>query len=191
MVIAVFLITLILVLPLIISLYFYYDVNVKKVYFAIYIFGFLKVISGYISKRNEGGIYLHLTDKKAFILKLNSLKGLGDGPKLIKVISINSIYLSLDLGVKNANLITIVYSILSFINCYSRVSFYHGKYTNIYTNFNVLNEDFGFKTIKIKLKLSFNLISILILMLKNYLIKEIKNAKRKKIKFKRQLVKHA
>ncbi len=187
MVIAVFLITLILIAPLIFSVYFYYDNSVRKAYFAIYLFGFIKLINGYTSIRKAGGTFIHISNKKALIFELKSIKGIESGPKLLKAITINSFYFSVYLGVDSASFLMLANLIIISIQNFAKINDKNGGYSKINADLIVYNENLTLKAINFKVKVTFNLISLLIL----YILKEFNNAKRKKIKLKRQFTKHA
>ena len=68
MVIAVFIIGLILILPFVLTFYGYYNVEGKRLYFALYLYGKIKLISGYVKLRNKGGFYIHLSENKTLQL---------------------------------------------------------------------------------------------------------------------------
>ena len=176
----------ILILPLVFSLYLYYDKLRKKLFFAIYIFGLVKVLSGYVSNRIKGGVYIHLSQKKAIIIKLSALKNIGNGPNYLTVINLSSIYFLIDVGIKSASILTVIYSIVKNVQSLSKLLNINGSLIKIKTDLNVYPIDLSLISVKIKLKITFNLISILVLLIANYISKGIKNVKRKKFKFKRQ-----
>lgn len=182
MVTAVFITIFILILPLIFSVYFYYDNDNKRVYFAVFIFGYFKILSGYIKGRIKGGIYIHLSEKRAIIVRLSALKNIGNGPNFLKVISVNSLYYLIDVGTQYVWLLTYFSVLVKNTHAFASIFDSLGYYFNLFADLNVYQEEIGLKSIKFKLKLSFNLIGIIILFITNYISKGIKNAKRKKIK---------
>ena len=68
MVVAVFIIGLILILPFILTFYGYLSVKGKRLYFALYLFGKIKLVSGYLKRRDKGGFYIHLSENLAIII---------------------------------------------------------------------------------------------------------------------------
>ncbi len=63
-----------LFLPIFLKTSLFYDMNRRKLTFAIYLFGFLRVFGGYIATY-KGGFAVHASKKKAFLIpysKLNS-----------------------------------------------------------------------------------------------------------------------
>ena len=63
-----------LFLPIFLKLTAHYDMNRRKLSFAVYLFGFLRIFGGYIASY-KGGLAVHVTEKTAFLIpysKLNS-----------------------------------------------------------------------------------------------------------------------
>lgn len=181
MVIAVFITTFILIVPLAFSVYFHFEKSLNKVYFAIYVFGFIRLVSGYISKRKLGGFYVHLSSKKALILQLNSILKLESDFSFLSVISINNIYLSTSIGFKSATLLTFATTLTTAIQTTSKIIEDNGYGKRVVADLIVYNEDKLLKSIKMKVKFSFNLISIVIIFIANYISKVKNNVKGQKI----------
>lgn len=185
MVVAVFVVALLLIFPFVFSVYGYYVTNFKRLYFALYLFGKIKVISGYIKLRKKGGIYIHLTENKAIIIDINTLKKLNGGPNYINYFQFNSLYLIVDCGIKNLNILFIALSVIFRLKDYSKTLSENNKYPKIIVDFNLYNENSNIKSIKFKLFGAFNLICILQSIIANYKSVGVKYVKRKKAKFKR------
>ena len=83
---AVFVIGGILIFPIITSLYFFVDFNAKKFYFAIYLFGLIKVFNGYVKVRDLKSVYLHASNNKAYIIDLTVFKNMQSGANYFNVI---------------------------------------------------------------------------------------------------------
>ena len=62
----------ILIFAISIKFYVLYRESDKRLYFAVFLFKNLKLFSGFICKRESGGLYLHLKNK-AYILTLKSI----------------------------------------------------------------------------------------------------------------------
>ncbi len=185
MILAVFIIVLILILPIILSMYGCYCVSQKRFYFAIYLFGFIKIFSGYVKSRAKGGFYIHLSENKAIIIDYNTIKKLSGGPNYFSKIQLKSLYVILDSGIKNINLLFFIYSVMSAIKNYAVISTNSGKITKIKTDINVYNTQETIKYIKIKAVLMLNLICILQSIIANAKVVGEKYVKRKKKQFKR------
>ena len=181
MVIAVFITTFILIVPLAFSVYFHFEKSLNKVYFAIYVFVFIRLVSGYISKRKLGGFYVHLSSKKAFILQLNFIKKLESDVSYFNAISIHDIYLSSSLGLKNVTVLALAMVLTTAIQNVSKIFDNNGYGKRIIADLIVYNEDKLLKSMKMKVKFSFNLISIVIIFIANYISKVKNNVKGQKI----------
>ena len=71
----IFIVIILLILPIFVNIYAYFDTNNKKLYFAITVLGVIKILSGYISARKNGGVYIHIKNK-AIIFDKTSIKHL-------------------------------------------------------------------------------------------------------------------
>jgi hypothetical protein len=168
MVITVFIIGLILILPLILTFYGYLSVKGKRLYFALYLFGKIKLISGYVKLRDKGGFYIHLSDSKAIIIDINTLKKLSGGPNLFSDVEFDELYLITDLGVKNFSLLYTVLTVNSAIKNFACITKARGFLPKIISDLNIYNQNDGLKSIKIKFIFSFNLVCILKSIIANY-----------------------
>ncbi len=185
MVVVVFVVTLLLIFPFVFSFYGYYSVFEKRLYFAIYFFAKLKVISGYIKLRNKGGVYIHLSEEKAIIIDFNTLKKLKGGPDFLSDFQFSSIYFIVDSGIKNTNLLFVTLSVVFGVKKFAKVLYENGKLPNIVVDFNLYEENTAIKSIKFKINGAFNIICILQSIIANYKSVGAKYVKRKKAKFKR------
>ena len=185
MIVAVFIMVLLLIFPFVLSVYAYYDVKLKRVYFAIYLFGKIKIISGYVKLRKKGGVYVHLTEDKALIIDINTLKKLSGGPDYLSNIQLSEVYLITDCGIKNINLLFLILTINSSIKNYAIINDKSNVLPKIVSDLNVYNQIDALKSIKIKILLAFNLVCILKSIIANYKSVGVKYVKRKKREFKR------
>ena len=185
MVLAVFIIGIILIFPFVISIYGYYDAALKRVYFALYLFSKIKIISGYIKIRNKGGFYIHLSESKALIIDINTLKKLSGGPDYFKNIEVSEIYMVTDCGVKDVNFLFSILSINNAVKNYAKIKSKNNKYPKIISDLNVYNKNDDLISIKIKIVCAFNLICILSSIFANYKSVGVSYVKRKKRELKR------
>ena len=185
MFLALFLIILLLIFPFILSIYIYYDDKVKRVYFAIYLFAKIKIISGYLKIRKKGGFYIHLTENKALIIDINTLKKLSGGPDYFKNIQISEIYLITDCGVRNINFLFSILAINNAIKNYAKIKYKNNEFPIIASDLNVYNQNIDLISIKIKITCAFNLICILKSVFANYKSVGVRYVKRKKRELKR------
>jgi len=183
MYIAMFIIVGILIFPIITSLYFFVDFDSKKLFFAIFIFGKFKVLSGYAKLRDYNTIYLHLSDNRAIILNLSALKKFSGSSNINKAFNIDLISIYLDCGLYNA------ISTFVFIETYNLISLFMPLFNlinNFNFNLNLINSYKSLISIKCKLRLQFNLISIVLRFIANIITKGAGNAKRKRFKLKKR-----
>ena len=182
MVLAVFIIMLILIVPLFFSLYFYYDISGKKVYYAVYLFKVIRLNSGYLLKRERGGFYLHLSNKKAVILKPKLKSVFNKRGNYLKYFSVVDIYVCSDAVLSSVYSLTFLYSLIS--NLKSIVKIFSN--CNYSYDFNLLCDESLNRGVKLSVNTYVNLISILILLIANAISRVNFNEKRDKFKFNRQ-----
>ena len=175
-----FFIALILIFPLVISVYIYYDNINKRLFIAIYLFKYIKLLTGYIIPREIGGFYFHISNKKAIILDKEFINKLKGGPDFLPIPSIFDCYLVIDSGVKSdawLSFLFIFYSILRFI---SNLLSYNISHLTLKTNLNVISVEENLSSIKLSLTFAFNLLGILCKFFGSLILRGIKNVKRKK-----------
>ena len=168
MVIAVFIIGLILILPFVLTFYGYYNVEGKRLYFALYLYGKIKLISGYVKLRNKGGFYIHLSENKAIIIDIKTLQKLSGGPNYFNDIEFNELYLITDVGVKNVKVLYTVLCVNSAIKNFACITKARGFLPEIKSDLNIYNQNDCLKSIKAKFIFSLNLICILKSVIANY-----------------------
>lgn len=169
------LLLIIFIFPLILTIYIYFDTKIEKVFFAVYIFGFIKIVDGYITKRDLGGVYIHFKNKAIIVdeFNFNSIQGGKSVFKLLQVIAFDS-YINLSTNSFSLYYLTIL---LNFIK-------------NI--TFNFLNSRLILQTpkasvdltlgqfelqVKWRVKILFNLFCITYYFITNYIIKGVQNVK--------------
>lgn len=164
-------------LPFVIKTLCFYDVNSKRVYFAVYLYGFIKILSGYVKLRKKGGVYIHLSDNLALIVDMNTLKTLKSGGfNFAKIIFPKSIFVLYDIGLNSPLIYTTIIPINSFLNSlfYSGSEFFESVDLKIKTNLYETNDKlFG---IKLKTVSCFNFICIINELIANF-ISKLKNNK--------------
>ncbi len=168
MVVAVFILVLLLILPFILTFYGYYDIKSKRLYFALYLYGKIKVISGYVKGRKKGGLYIHLSEYKAIIVDINTLKKLSGGPDFFSNVEFNEFYIITDIGIKNVNTLFLVACMNSALVNFAKISQAKGALPKIISDLNVYNQNEELKSIKIKFLCSLNLVCILKSIIANY-----------------------
>ncbi len=185
MIIAVFIIVCLLIFPIITSLYFYVDFTLKKVYFAIFLFGKLKLISGYLKVRDNTSVYLHVSDSKAFIVDLSYIKKMSNGSNFSKIFNVDlfDVYIESSLLYPN-----ITFMLLSFYNVLSPLFLQFDKLYGVKINFNLLIDDSknSINSLKFKIRIQFNLFSIVLRLIANIISVGENNVKRKGIGIKKQ-----
>ena len=168
MIIALFFIGLILLVPIYLTVYAFYDDYLKRLYFAIYIFGFFKGVSGYVKLRRSGGVYVHLKNK-AIIVDNKFFKSLSGGNGgFSKVITVTEVDACLDVGLMNLNVAFFVWSIFKALDNFFMLYKSNNSSIEIKNNLNLYLDGDDFKAFKLKVKTYFNLISIVWLIFANY-----------------------
>ncbi|MBR5439671.1 MAG: hypothetical protein IKV61_05620 [Clostridia bacterium] len=158
-------------MPITVSIYVYYNKSEQKLYFAIYAFKYVLVISGYLTVRNSYSVYLHIKNK-AYVITLNNLINLTKNRSGGNFITPLSLYIYVDSAVNEFALsfLMLVKAISNVFNAYSYNELY---YFDNYYSFNLTNTA---KQIEIKASFtfSFNLFCILRLLIANSIIKRRK-----------------
>ncbi|MBR2377420.1 MAG: hypothetical protein IKA85_06620 [Clostridia bacterium] len=172
-------ILIIIFLPLYISVYLYNNSKDKRIYFAIYLFNAIKLLDGYTTPRKLGGIYIHVFKDKAYVLDIETIKRLeGGSVNFFSAITPTNLYFSLDFGIKNANLVSLL---LILFNTYINLGkFIKDKYPyfNSYANLNVYSIDKNYLSSKISLTFCFNIFCILVKIITNIISRGVKSEKK-------------
>ena len=109
-----------LIFPIYLNGYFYFSLDVKKLFFSIKIFKVIKILSGYAELKNDG-VFIHLTRKKAIFIPYSNITSMNKKVKPLKDYHIIKWELEADLGFDANTLLAletafIVNYITSFIN---------------------------------------------------------------------------
>lgn len=169
----------IIFLPLYVSVYLYNNSKDKRIYFAIYLFNFIKILDGYTTPRKLGGIYIHLFKDKAYVLDLETIKRLEGGSiNFASIITIKNLYFSLDFGIKNANLVSILIIIFTFYINLGNFIKYNYPYFKSNVNLNVLNTDKNYIASKLSLTFCFNIFCIVVKIITNIISRGVKSEKK-------------
>lgn len=165
-IIAAILTYIILIFPLFLNLQIYYSANLKRVYFAIDLFGMLKIISGYIEIIKEG-VCIHLTKNKAIIIENKQLLGVGEKVKPLKDYHIIRVHSLTEIGLAKNNLAAFSAAfILNYINQTLDWYFYHDKPYLVLDNKINYHEDENVLNLYMKSTIIFNLLMILLSIIK-------------------------
>jgi hypothetical protein len=171
-------IILIFIFPLVLTSYIYFDSNDKKLYFAVYLFDFIKIVDGYITKRNLGGFYIHIKNKAIIIddVILNSLRG---GKSMLKAFHLTSLNAFINLQTDNFYL----YYVTLLLN-FSKNIVYKFLENNYFlekpkTSINLSIGKFSMQ-VKVRFKILFNLFCITYNLITNYIDKGVQNVKASK-----------
>ena len=185
MIIAVFIIVGMLIFPIIASLYFYADFSFKKVYFAIFIFGKFRILSGYIKARDKSSVYIHISDKKAFIIDLTYVKKMSSNSNFSKMFNVDLVDVYIENSVLYPNITFVILSIYNvLIPLLSTLYELYGVKIILNCLFN--NSKTILNSIKFKIRIQFNLFSIVLRVIANIISVGENDVKRKRIGFKKQ-----
>lgn len=105
----------ILVLPVAIKLRLYLDFHDKRAFYSIFLFGFIRVNSGYMSV-NKNFLILHFSDKKAYAVKITSLMPNKNNADMLKHFNLVSIKSSAIIGGEDELKIFFAASVLNAVN---------------------------------------------------------------------------
>ena len=168
-------ILILLFLPIFLKFYLFYNVKNNKLYFAIYLFNFIKITAGYIKKRKLGGVYLHFKRKAIIIDEYFISKHKGE--RFSKgTINLDNLSVYFDMGIGNANALFSVFSLVNLINTISK-PINLSKNADIKAYLNVYDINFNFISVYSSFTIHFNLFCILKDLFANFINKGVKNAK--------------
>lgn len=105
----------VLVLPVAIKLRLYLDFHDKRAFYSIFLFGFIRVNSGYMSV-NKNFLILHFSDKKAYAVKITSLMPNKNNADMLKHFNLVSIKSSAIIGDEDELKIFFAASVLNAVN---------------------------------------------------------------------------
>ena len=181
MVFAVFLVVVILIAPIFLTAYFYYNAKNNRLYFAVYAFGVFKLLSGYVKGRVKGGIYIHLSNNNAVIFDLKAFKDSQNGPNIFNAITLTKVKIIADVGVKDFYVIYLSLILNKVASILYKILRFSGK---ISSQINVFSENLGLINVKIKLNLCFNMFCIVKSVIANAIYEGVSyvKAKSKRVK---------
>ncbi len=166
MLVAVILIYVILIFPLFLNIRLAFNYHHKKVYFCLNIFGFIKIISGYV-QLSKNYLLIHISDTKAIIFELIDFDGFKKSFKPFMDYHFTILTTKTEVGSKE-NLITpisIVFvsnyieSIIKWFLTNKKPYIKFNNYFNVYENTNKFN-------IFAKNLITFNILMILLSVIK-------------------------
>ncbi len=157
---------LVLIFPIFINLNLRLSFNEKNLKFKIYLFGFIKILSGYAHLIEEG-IIIHLTKYTAIIVEKEKFFTLKDKVKPLKDYHFIKINIKLELG-SNQSILTplitaflfnYVENIFTWFMYFYKPQLNSNNCINIYENRSIFN-------VAIKLNVVFNFLMVLISLIK-------------------------
>ena len=86
-----------LFLPVFLRVAVHYDMNRRKFCFALYLFGFLRIFGGYIATY-KGGLAMHVSEKKAFLLPYSQMESERKKYSFVKTFHLSSFTLTTETG---------------------------------------------------------------------------------------------
>lgn len=161
-------------LPINTKIFLLYDSKNQKLYFKILFFNFLTIFCGYLNKRENGGFYLHYSNRNAKIIEFNGFDG-----NFFNLPSFFIKKINYELIVKNkADNFLLISQILNGLALISNII---GKVINIdnYRGDFILKESKKSNVIfDLELNFYFNIFSILQYLITNIIKKGVKYAKK-------------
>ena len=177
MYIAIFLIVILMILPFIVSLYFYVDVINKKAFFAIYIFNFIKVFSGYTNLRKKGGIDLHVSNKKAIILDKKLFKKFSGETSFFNAFNLYSVDFIVDVSFDNTALLYTVLFSNNIVSIISKITYLNSRLLKVKSSINLMVDTSNVLNVKGSVIVAFNIICIVKTIFANSINKGVSYAK--------------
>ena len=167
-------------IPIFTSVYLYYNSEDKRLYFAVYLYRFIKLASGYIVKRSYGGYYIHTFKNKAFIITLKDIITLEKGShSYSKAFTLTKFYLLNDVGKKNLNIVYFFTSLTYLANKYKPVFYETMPFIEYKIDLNLYLEEENLISSKTSLTFYFTIFCIVKLFIANVIKKGVEYAKRK------------
>ena len=168
---AVIIIYVFLIFPTFVSINAFFSKKTGKLYFGIFIFGIIKILSGYAQTCDDGYV-IHLSDKKAVFTPYKSLFEIKNTVAPLKDYHISKIDWFIELGSDNSVMAPLAAAyILNFINYFARGFIFSNRpYLKINNGISVYEEkdmlNFYIKTVVI-----LNLLMIIISLIKIFMEK--------------------
>jgi len=131
----------ILIFPLFISVKACIIFNDKKLYFTLQLFGFIKLLGGYV-ELGKDGLIIHLSKNKAIIIEKKNLLSVGKKFKPLKDYHVIKFVFLLEIGAKNRELIALESAfIVNYISEIAKWIIYNKKpYVNYSGNVNMYQD---------------------------------------------------
>jgi len=147
--------------PIVVSPLVYYDKTVKKLFFAVSVYG-IPVLGGYIKRRSDV-IYIHISDKKAFAVRIKP-GGNTFGVKGLSAIDILKANLIINASISESGIIFC--GLIEFATATLQPIFKTNKpFADVRQTINIGNTDD--LQLFFKLTAVFNLVSVIKILLKN------------------------
>ena len=96
-------------LPIPLKTNVHYDMNRRKFAFSVYLFGFLRILGGYIATY-KGGLALHISDKKAIILPYSQINSERKRFSFMRTFRLKSLRLTTETGAEYLLLTALAYT---------------------------------------------------------------------------------
>lgn len=170
-----------LIFPIFLKFEFFYDKDKLKVFFAIKLYGILKIIGGYIELIKEG-LVVHVSKNKAIIIPIQIFE-IKNQFNLSKDYKIVSIYVLSEIGVTSENVLP--FFLVGIENVFFKIFFpiFSTLKTGVKLKNNILmyENDNLFK-ISAQINVAFNLIILIITFIK-IILRKILNERKKQNKY--------
>ena len=167
-----------LIFPIFLKINIRFDKEQKLIY-NIKLFNFIKVIGGNVGLLKEG-IIIHLTKRKATIIEYKDIISLRKKFEPVKDFHFINFYSNIKIGASN-NFLTLTklgYFYLIFVNIFEGIIKIYKPYLDLY-NYISIYEDKDLLEVICKLNLVFNLLVIMISVIKIFMEKRIYAIKRR------------
>ena len=171
-------IVIILFFPLKISIFTYFNSKVNKTFFAIYLFKFIKILSGYIKVNSNGKVFLHLKNR-AILLRPQMFIDLTYDLDIRNFIIIKSLNLSFDVSADKFTPMFLSLSLIYLNKIFSNVLINNNFHQKLYTELNLYEDKSGILAFRGSFLFAFNIFCILIYIIANLIIKGVLYVKKR------------
>ena len=100
-----------LFLPLYLKTDIHYDMNRRKFAFAVYIFGFLRIVGGYVATY-PGGLAIHITKQTAFLLPYSEMNKERKKYSFLRSFRLRSLLITTETGAEYLSLVALAHAFL-------------------------------------------------------------------------------
>ena len=123
-----------LIFPLFLNVKVVFNYSLKKAFFILELFGFIKLVSGYIQLK-KNSVYFHVSDKKAILFELIDYKGVKESFKPFMDYHFISLKTICEFGSsENENLPLSIAFLLNYVQSYFKWFLFHKKAYVVFEN---------------------------------------------------------